>query len=112
MSEQIRIDLDMDSNFPDSQFDFEVNEERTTNSLITPDESYLYLNDFDANIIHQERSELRKPKQKADDELVNKLKQEIVELKAEIQRIKDQKFEESDIAMEMTMAISLANIEL
>lgn len=47
-SEQIRIDLDMES-----QFDFEVNEERTTNSMMsimTPDDSDIYYNDFDANI--------------------------------------------------------------
>lgn len=62
-SEQIRIDLDMSSNFPgDSQFDFEINEERTTNSMITPDDSDIYYNDFDANIEKQESSELRKPR--------------------------------------------------
>jgi hypothetical protein len=52
----------MDSNFPDSQFDFEINEERTTNSMITPDDSDIYYADFDANIMSQENSELRKPR--------------------------------------------------
>jgi hypothetical protein len=50
-SEQIRIDLDCD--FPDSQFDFEVNEERNSDSMmsmVTPDDSDIYYNDFDANI--------------------------------------------------------------
>ena len=48
-SEQVRIDLDM-SYYGDSQFDFEVNEERTTNSMLTPDDSDIYYNDFDAKI--------------------------------------------------------------
>jgi hypothetical protein len=50
-SEQIRIDLNCD--FPDSQFDFEVNDERATNSMvsiITPDDSDVYYHDFDKNI--------------------------------------------------------------
>ena len=59
----MRIDLDMSSNYyGDSQFDFEVNEERTTNSMLTPDDSDIYYNNFDANIESKEQSELRKPK--------------------------------------------------
>ena len=72
-SEQIRIDLDMDSNFPDYKFDFEVNDERTENSMITPDDSDIYYHDFDANIEGKEHSELRKPKQKPPSDEVKKL---------------------------------------
>ena len=54
LSEQIRIDLDAE----ESQFDFEVNEERTTNSVMTPGDY-----EFDAYIEEKELSELRKPKQ-------------------------------------------------
>ena len=106
----------MSSNNQDSQFDFEVNEERATNSMIsmiTPDDSDIYFNDFDANIESQENLELRKPRQpKNDDSAIKKLEKENADLRLEIQIIKDQQFEESDIAMEMTMAISNANNEL
>jgi hypothetical protein len=40
------------------------------------------------------------------------LEKENADLKIEVQNIKDQQFEESDIAMDMTMAISNANNEL
>lgn len=102
------------SQYNESQFDFEVNEERTTNSMITPDESYM-IDDFDAKIEEQESSELRKPRVKQDDNLVKQLQDEVKSLKEEIQMIKDkqmEQFEDSEMFMDMTMTISNANIEL